>query len=115
ERDALVPGRERTLCIRFRKGQAGDPERVGDPVRIAELSGSRDRLLREGEGLVDASARLEAVDVGREAVSPLLPVAIRHRAGELHVAVEGAAVDLAEGLDKRGVPGLAPVIAGVDL
>ena len=49
-----------------------------------------------------------------EAVAPIASVPARHLAGELDVAIEVAAVHLAQRLDERGVPGLARLVARVD-
>ena len=71
------------------------------------------RLLGERERLFDAAARLEAVDVGGQAVAPIASVPLRHHPGELDVTIEVTAVDVAESLDERRVPGLTRVVAGV--
>ena len=115
EGDALVPGRERAAHVCLGERHPRDPERVGDPVGVAERSGRGDGFLGEPECLLDPAARLEAVDVGGQAVAPIASVRVRHRTGELDIAIEVAAVHVAQGLDERGVPGLARVVAGVDL
>ena len=115
EGDALVPGREGAAHVSLGEGQPCDPERVGDPVGVAEGSGGSDGFLGEPECLLDPAARLEAVDVGGQAVAPIASVRARHGTGELDIAIEVAAVHVAQGLDERGVPGLTCVIAGVDL
>ena len=116
EGDALVPRRERAAHVRLRERHPRDPERVGDPVRVAERSRGGDRLLGERERLLDPAARLEAVDVRRRGRSPDRFRTVRATvAGELDVAIEVAAVHAAQRLDERRVPGLARVVAGVDL
>ncbi len=94
--------------------QPDDPQRVGDPVGVAELSGRGDRRVGQLESLVDPTGRLQTVDVRSDPVCLRRhPRERRHRAGELHVAIEVAAVDLAERLDEGGVAGLAGVVAGL--
>src|SRR6476661_6185251 len=61
EGDALVPRSQRSSRVGPREGHACDPEGVRDPVRIAQLASRGDRLLREREGLFDATRRLETV------------------------------------------------------
>ncbi len=97
------------------EGQPDDPQRVGDPVGVAELPSRRDRLVGQGERLLDSTGRLEPVDVRSDPVCPRRPRARRHRAGELHVAIEVAAVHLPECLDEGGVTGLARLVAGLGL
>ena len=41
EGDALVPRRERAARVRLRERHARDPQRVGDPVRVAERRAPR--------------------------------------------------------------------------
>ena len=74
ERDALVPGRERAAHVCLREGHPRDPERVGDPVGVAERSRRRDGLLGERQCLLDATARLQTVDVRGQPVTPIAAV-----------------------------------------
>ena len=115
ERDALVPSRERTAHVGLREGHARDPQRVGDPVGVAERPRRGDGLLGERERLVDPPGRLEPVDVRREAVAAIASVLLGDPAGELDVAIEVAAVHVAERFDERGVARLARVVAVVEL
>ena len=57
-----------------------DPQGVGDPVGVAELPSRGDRVVGEIERLVDATGRLQAVDVGRDPVGLRRPRERRHRA-----------------------------------
>ena len=115
EGDALVPRGERARHIRLREREPGDPERVGDPVGIAERPRRGHGFLGVSERLFDPPARLEAVDVRGDAVAAIASVLLCDEAGELDVAVEVAAIHVAQGLDEGGVSGLARVVAEVDL
>ncbi len=112
--DALVPGRERAAHVRLGERHPCDPERVGDPIGVAERSRGGDGFFGERERLLDPAARLEAVDIGGEAVTAVASIPLRHRTGELDIVIEVAAVHRAQRLDERGVSGLARVIAGID-
>ena len=63
EGHALVPRGQGAASVDFRKGLTRDPQRVGDPIGIAEVARRGDRVLRQRDGLVDSAARLKAVDV----------------------------------------------------
>ena len=115
EVDTLVPGHERAPDVDLGQRQTGDPERVGDPVGVAERARGSDRFFGQRERLAGPPGRLEAVDVGSQAVAAVGSVPIRDRAGQFYVAVEVAAVDMPECLDERGVAGLTGVVAGVVL
>src|SRR6185369_408008 len=111
DRDSFVPRGEGTPRICLREGLTRDPERVRDPVGVAVRTGRGDRLLSERDRLVDATARLQAVDVGREAVAAIASIPTCDVTGELDVAVEVAAVHLAERLDERRVARFARVVS----
>src|SRR5437879_549814 len=53
EGDALVPGRERAAHIALGERHPCDPERVGDPIGVAERSRGGDGFLSELECLLD--------------------------------------------------------------
>ncbi len=74
ERDALVPRRERAAHIRLGERHPRDPQRVRNPVGVAERPRRGDGFLGEREGLVDAAGRLETIDVGGDAVAPIASV-----------------------------------------
>ena len=69
EGDALVPGRERAARVGLRERHARDPERVRDPVRVAERSRGGDGLLGERECLLDAAADWRPSTYDGEAVA----------------------------------------------
>ena len=69
ELDALVPRRQRALGVRLGEGQPDDPQRVGDPVGVPDLARRGHRLLGQRERLLDATRRLQAVDVRRDPVA----------------------------------------------
>ena len=111
----LVPGLQRRVGVRLGVRQPDDPQRVGEPVGVAELAGGAERGVRELQRLVDASGRLQAVDVRGNPVRPPRTGQRRDLAGQLDVAVQVAAVDLPERLDERRVAGLAGLVAGLAL
>ena len=105
EGDALVPGRERAAHIGLGERHPCDPERVGDPIRVAERSRGGDGFFGERERLLDPAARLEAVDIGGEAVAAIASVPLGHRTGELDIAIEVAAVDAPSASMNEAYPG----------
>ena len=76
--DALVPDLQRALRVRLRVGQPDDPQRVDQPVGIADLARRRNAGSGELQRLLDPSGRLQAVDVRGDPVRlPACPAAPR--------------------------------------
>ena len=63
EGHALVPRGQGAPWVDLREGLARDPQRVRDPIGIAELARRGDRVLGQRDGLVDSTARLKTVDI----------------------------------------------------
>src|SRR3954470_24185109 len=68
KRDSLVPRGDRTASVGFGESHAGDPQRVGHPIRVSEGACSSDGLFCQGKCLVAPARRLEPIDVRRQAV-----------------------------------------------
>lgn len=111
EVDALVPRRQGAMLVGLRPGQPDDPQRVGDPIGVAASSRCGDRVLGQGERLIDSAGRLETVEVCGDGVCPRRSWKRCDLARQLDIGVEIAAVDLPEGLDERGVSRLARIVA----
>ena len=92
--------------------QPADPQGVGNPVRVRQISRRRDRCVDKLDCFGDPPARLETVDVRRQPVTAGPAEACRHCLSQLDIAVEVSAVDLAQRLDECRVPGFAGFVSG---